>query len=187
MHEDEEYSFDRLEDFENKVVRPKPGWTLIAGSKVYPGREDRRKRYEKVIGVDDLPGEGVDAVLNLETPYILGSLSITTFSHIDCISVLEHTPRPWLVAKNLEEALGEEGTIFITVPFIWREHAYPDDYWRFTKEGLKSLFTDIEWKRVCYAHHCLQDGGKLPGKKVKGYPFYARTQVFAFGVKRRED
>lgn len=171
--------------FEEQFVKPKPGRTLIVGSKVYPGREDRRKKHANAIGVDMLKGEGVDVVMNMENRDAISDLLMDhgTFDHIECVSVLEHSRKPWLIAQNMEVVLRPKGTLYVTVPFIWREHAYPNDYWRFTREGLLSLFPYITWKATAYMHSKLQFEGKLPATKVKGYPFFARTQVCAFGYK----
>ena len=33
----------------------------------------------------------------------------------------------------------------LSVPFAWKFHGYPSDYWRFTREGVKKLFPRIDW------------------------------------------
>lgn len=172
-----------VEQFERQHVVPKHGRTLVAGSRVYPGRTDRRLLYEgRAVGWDALAGEGVDLVVDLEQPMLD---ECAEFDHIDCLSVLEHTKRPWLVAANLERLMLPNATLFITVPFIWREHAYPSDYWRFTIAGLCSLFRRVEWSQVLYAHTALtKEGEKISGTKVKEFPFFARTETCAFGVHR---
>lgn len=173
--------FSALAEFEREWVRPRAGVTLVAGSRVYPGREDRRTRYANAVGWDALPGDGVDRVVDLEQ-LLPDDVEAESFDHIDCVSVLEHTRRPWEVASNLEMLLCDCGTLLVTVPFIWREHSYPGDFWRFTIAGLKSLFGMVEWQRVVYAHvRFTEEGEKINGKKVQGFPYFARTEVFAFG------
>ncbi|MDP2141281.1 MAG: hypothetical protein Q8L20_10765 [Gammaproteobacteria bacterium] len=158
----------------------RPGRTLVSGSKIYEGRSDRRDLYGNAIGVDMLEGDGVDHVHNLEArlPGELGK-----FDHVDCCSVLEHSSRPWEVASTLQECLVEEGTMLLSVPFIWRVHAYPNDYWRFTPEALDVLFPQIRW---------LEKTLLSSGRKVKRQPamndrwgnrWLCRTEVIAFGVK----
>jgi hypothetical protein len=167
------------QDFERRHVRPKPGRTLIVGSQVYAGKEDRRKRYADVVGIDMLEGPGVDVVADLEEPQAIGA-----FSHIECMSVLEHSKRPWLLAANLQTMLEVGGTIYVAVPFIWRFHGYPSDFWRFTFQGIGALFPDIEWKAAAYAHKTLTlIDAKVPAKKIEGFPYYPRTETLAFGVK----
>lgn len=164
------------EAFERLFV-PKQGRTLIVGSRVYGNKEDRRKRYADAIGVDMQEGEGVDVVADLETAPVLAP-----FAHIECLSVLEHVRRPWLMAANLERMLEPGGTIFIAAPFVWRVHAYPDDYWRFTTSGIKSLFTKIEWQHEAYGHRDLCADRDVPCVKAgNDWPYFARTEVFLFG------
>ena len=166
-------------NFEAACVRPVPGRTLVVGSKLYPSKSvDRRKRYADAVGVDMSPGDGVDLVLNLEEPL---PEDIGKFSHIDCISVLEHSRRPWLLAANLERLLEDGGSIYLSVPFIWRVHGYPDDYWRFTASGVRELFPNIKWKFGGYAHATVTTEGEILTVEVEGVRYFARTEFCAFG------
>jgi hypothetical protein len=170
-----------LKQFEKDYVRPAPGRTLIVGSKVYPGRGDRRRVYSDVVGVDMLPGDGVDLVHNLEHP---PQKSLGQFAHIECWSVLEHSRRPWKLASNLQRLMSPGGTIFLTVPFIWRIHGYPNDYFRFTPEGVRSLFPAVLWAKICLAHEDLKSNDLTPSLTSEdGHPYLARTEVLAFGSK----
>lgn len=165
-------------EFMDKYVRPLQGATLITGSKVYKTRHDRRQNYLNALGVDMLPGEGVDLVWNLEQRL---PLSAGLFKHAECWSVLEHCKRPWLVANTVEQALVQGGTLHLTVPFVWRIHGFPDDYWRFTTSAIKELFPNIKWKALLYAHHTLSE--EVPGGKVKGHKYFPKCEVFGFGYR----
>lgn len=121
------------------------GRTLIVGSHVYEGREDDRARYKQAVGVDMIPGPGVDVVHDMEEPPPSG---LGTFAHAECFSVLEHSRRPWLLAANIERLLESGGTLWVTVPWMWRRHGYPSDYFRFTTEGIKAIFPGIHWHWV---------------------------------------
>lgn len=164
--------------FEESHVRPMPGRTLIVGSYVVDGKADRRQRYPDAVGIDMREGPGVDLVLDLEEP--IPSI-LVRYAHIDCISVLEHSRRPWLMAQNIESLLQPGGSLYITAPFVWRTHAYPDDYFRFTVNGVKSLFSHIEWSAACFASNRLSDASKIDSTEVKGHPYLARTEVCLFG------
>lgn len=166
------------EAFETQHVRPAAGRVLIVGSRVYGCREDRRIRHAEAVGVDMLPGPGVDAVINMEEP---AALKLGTFAHIECVSVLEHSRRPWLLAANLERMLQPGGTLYLTVPFVWRVHGYPDDYWRFTLSGVRQLLPGITWDALVYAHHYLTGKNRVPATEVEGIPYFARTEVCGFG------
>ena len=169
-----------LARFERDHVKPKAGRTLIVGSRVYHDKEDRRLRYRDVVGVDMLQGNGVDRVLDLEED-LPGDLG--TFDHVECMSVLEHSRRPWLMAENIERLMAPGATIFVSVPFMWRIHAYPSDYFRLTPEGVRVLFPGVKWERVLLAGVDLYPGPKIEAVKVDGHPYFARTDTVGFGVK----
>lgn len=169
-----------LARFERDHVKPKQGRTLIVGSRVYHDKEDRRLRYQNVVGVDMLDGPGVDRVLDLEEE-LPGDLG--TFDHVECMSVLEHSRRPWLMAANIERLMAPGATIFVSVPFMWRIHAYPSDYFRLTPEGVRVLFPGVKWERVLLAGVDLYPGPKIEAVKIEGHPYFARTDTVGFGVK----
>jgi hypothetical protein len=169
-----------LREFESMYVRPRRGRVLVVGSKLYKTkRGDRRALHEDAVGIDMQPGEGVDRVLDLEEtlPDDLG-----TFAHVECLSVLEHSRRPWLMAANLERLLIVGGTLFLAVPFMWRIHGYPDDYWRFTPNGIRQLFPRLAWQKLCFAHRELSEDQTLPQVVAEQHIHFARTEVYGFGV-----
>lgn len=177
-------TFSPHNTFLRKHVHPKPGRALIVGSKLYGTREDRRKAFAEAVGVDMLPGNGVDVVMDLEDE--CAALQLGQFAHIECWSVLEHSRRPWLLAANLETLLEPGGTIHLTVPFAWRLHSYPSDYWRVSPEGVRLLFPRIEWSKLMFAQDKLRENGRVPtlNKDAEiGPSWLARTEVFGAGVR----
>lgn len=170
-----------LKAFETAYVRPKPGRALVVGSRVYSGRPDRRILYVEAVGLDMQAGDGVDLVADLEEAPAPGA----PFAHADCVSVLEHSRRPWLLAENLERSLEPGGTLFVTVPFVWRVHGYPSDYWRFTPAGLRQLFRGITWECLRYANSKLfSEEHGVAGEQVADWTHLPRTEVYGFGVRR---
>lgn len=165
--------------FEQIHVTPKGGRTLIIGSKLYPGRVDRRRLYPDVVGLDMLPGDGVDVVCNLEEEVPEGQ-----FAHVECLSVLEHSRAPWLLAANVERLLEPGGTLFVAAPFVHEFHGYPSDFWRFTMEGVKLLFPGIEFETLALAHRKLTYKPRLGRIKVEEFPYFARCEVVGFGVRK---
>lgn len=169
-----------FEKFRRKYPE-REGRTLVVGSKRYDDKPDRRQLYAEAFGVDLLPGEGVDLVHDLEDPL---PDKCGLFDHIDCVSVLEHVRRPWKMAETLEQCLVDFGTIVICVPFVWRVHAYPSDYWRMTTEALPVLFPSVQWLERKY----LVDGRCrkiVPGRLSINGAWIARAELVAFGVKVR--
>lgn len=173
-------SYGAREQFEARYVRPVAGRTLICGSRLYEGREDRRALFANAIGVDMLAGPGVDLVHNLEDD----CSDLGRFGHIECLSVLEHSARPWLLAANLEQLLKRNGTLYVSAPFAWRVHAYPSDYWRFTQEAVQVLFPRIRWERLMYASSKLKPDHYIKGVDIGGHPHLPRTEVVGFGVRK---
>jgi SAM-dependent methyltransferase len=171
------------DEFERRYVKVRDdARVLITGSHIYAGKEDRRKRYANVVGVDAIAGDGVDVCLDLE-----GDVSaLGKFDHIECISVLEHSRRPWAMAKNLVKLLRTDGTLHISVPFVWRYHGYPHDYWRFTMQGVEELFApDIRWSKIAYASNGLRSDAFLRGiQDSEDYPHLPRCEVVGFGTRR---
>lgn len=163
--------------FADEFVRQTPGPVLVVGSLIYPGRLDWRARHPNGVGVDMLAGDGVGVVANLEY-----SPLPETFAHIECLSVLEHTERPWKVAENLQEMLVEGGSIFVSVPWVWKYHGYPNDLWRFSHMTLPVLFPSIRWETVRYGvNGRLQESERSPKTGPEGH--LPKMELFGFGVK----
>jgi SAM-dependent methyltransferase len=160
--------------------KPAKGKALVVGSHVYGTCRDRRELYLDAVGLDMQAGLGVDLVHDLEEPL---PVRLRKFAHVDCCSVLEHVRRPWLLAANAVDALRLGGTILIAAPFVWRQHAYPDDYWRFTPAALDVLFQGIDWiDRRLFAHGDFVT--KAPAfNDDTDRRWFGRTEVVAFGVK----
>ena len=123
---------------------------LEVGSKDYGSTQQFRPLFAgkgEYIGVDMEDGPGVDIVLDLTGDFekIDEKLSGRRFSSVICLSVLEHCEQPFKIAENLMRLMEPGGWICISVPFSWQIHAYPNDYWRFTPEGIKKLFHKVQF------------------------------------------
>lgn len=182
-------NFSAPEEFERLYVKPKLGRTLIVGSYITEGKPDRRKLYENVTGVDMRPGPGVDIVHNMEDPIDgPGDLGLgwdhVGFDHVECMSVLEHSRQPWMLAAGIERLMKPGATMHFSVPFIWRVHSHPSDYWRLSTDAVRVVFPNIDWKVLFYGDVDFHEGGKIPALREDGYLYIARSEVFGFGVKR---
>lgn len=101
-------------------------------------------------GIDIQAGNNVDIVCDLCYPYIFlledfYGYDVSDVQLIYSISVFEHLSRPWTAADNLKYILQKDGLLFISVPWVWRWHGYPDDYFRYSFSGIKILFPEFEW------------------------------------------
>jgi len=125
------------------------GPILEVGSKDYGNTPDYRRIFpsETYVGIDRFPGKGVDVVFDISKNYeeIISKLKMSTFNAIICFSVLEHALELGKVCSNIERLLGEDGLLLVSVPFCWEYHGFPDDYWRFTPQAIKALFSNIRF------------------------------------------
>lgn len=139
-----------------------------------------RLRFKRAIGVDMEAGEGVDVVHDMERPL---PRELGFFEHVMCASVLEHCRRPWKVAKTIEDRLVISGTLYVSVPTVWRFHPYPDDYWRFMRSSLDVLFPHIGWTKVLYQR---DDGLFRNSYRIPRYDDgrYGKVELHAFGFRR---
>ena len=135
-----------IKKFEKEFTGP----YLEVGSKDYGGGQALRsifKNRDTYIGVDMQEGSGVDVVLNFTQQFreIDAKLNGARFGTIFCMSVMEHCEQPFKMAENLTALLKPGGKICLSVPFSWKFHGFPSDYWRFTPEGVKKLFPNLEF------------------------------------------
>jgi SAM-dependent methyltransferase len=56
--------------------------------------------------------------------------------------VLEHVPEPIKAVQNMRRMLEPGGCALIATPFLFRVHARPHDYYRWTEAGLRKLCLD---------------------------------------------
>lgn len=96
--------------------------------------------YMKYIGSDISPGPGVDIILNLHE-IDLPSESVGTVILCDTI---EHVEYPRKALSEIYRILKPDGILIITSVMLYNIHAAPNDYWRFTPEGFKSLLSEFE-------------------------------------------
>ncbi len=123
---------------------------LEVGARDYGSTQDLRRLFDdqdEYVRLDMIDGPGVDVVLDLTLPadQIDELLGRRRFGTVFCLSVLEHCREPFAMAENLTRLLRPGGRICLSVPFAWKFHGYPSDYWRFTAEGVKVLFPRLEF------------------------------------------
>jgi len=53
--------------------------------------------------------------------------------------VLDHVRNPWVAVEEVRKHLCPGGVAVFTTPFLYHAHPSPNDYWRFTSEGMRVL------------------------------------------------
>ena len=136
-------------DFVKKQREIFSGPFLEIGARRYNDVPDLRSLFpgDEWRGADLTAGEGVDTVVDLTLDFddVDAALGGKRFKTIFCLSVLEHCDQPFAMAQNITRLLDRDGLLYVSVPFAWKHHGFPSDYWRFTAEGVEKLFAGIEF------------------------------------------
>lgn len=85
-------------------------------------------------GLDMEPGPGVDVVDD-----ILTVEGLEGFNTVVCCETLEHITEPWTAIERMYAALDPGGLVILTTVFSFPIHECPEDFWRFTPDGLRYL------------------------------------------------
>lgn len=152
-------------DFLTAKLPEVAGPILEIGSKDYGNTQGFREFYKnnRYVGVDMEAGKNVDVVLDLTNG--IGNLTPGSFKLIIVCSVMEHSPRPWLMAENIQKLLSPTGILYSAHPWVWRYHKYPDDYFRFSHAGIKSMFSEIgHWAPAYYVTNIDTDFHRITGE-----------------------
>lgn len=172
-------------------------------------------RLSPWIGVDLREGPGVDCVADLSRhagvlnewrplPFSLAALPQFAgpwpgkeddpdddngewFGLFIAASFLEHCADPFGFAANLTFWAYPGAHIYVSVPFVWRMHDHPEDYWRITPAGLRALFPTVDWLDMAFSTS--KEGEFLPPKNpskelcfsASGRNVLPRLMLHAFG------
>jgi len=89
-------------------------------------------------------GENIDYVGKAESiPFSENSLDL-----IICQEVLEHTEDFKAALHEMYRVLKPGGQLYLQTPFIIGYHPCPNDYWRFTNEGINSIVLEANFKII---------------------------------------
>lgn len=67
-----------------------------------------------------------------------------TFDVVYSLAVLEHVPDPPAVVAEMLRVLKPGGRLYSEIPFIFFFHGYPADYTRYTEQGMRRLFAQLD-------------------------------------------
>lgn len=140
------------------------------------------------VGVDLEPGPGVDWVCDVTK---VTGLPDGNADLVICCSVLEHTPQPWVMAENVASLVKPGGGLFVTVPWVWRYHPYPDDYYRISWRGIQTLFPGFEWLDQSYVGQekgqfttCARNADNTSAYIINKRKYLPYMDVYSFGIKQ---
>ena len=95
------------------------------------------KYFPNRVGLDIKAGAGVDVVADAhKLPF-----DDESFNIVLCTEVLEHLHSPEIAINEMERVLIKGGKLILTTRFIFPIHEAPNDYFRYTKYGLRHLFS----------------------------------------------
>ncbi len=95
---------------------------------------------ERWVGLDIAPHANCDVVGDAHhLPF-----QDASFDAVHTVSVFEHLRKPWIAAEEVARVLRPGGLLFCSVPFAYPIHGSPHDFFRYTSEGLASLFESLE-------------------------------------------
>jgi len=130
-------------DFVTWLSREKGARVLEIGTRRTEGGAPTTRRHwahssAEYVTSDFMAGPDVDVVADAEK--LSESFETESFDAVIGCSVFEHIKRPWLAAPEIGKVLRPGGKVFVQTHFAFPVHAYPYDYWRFTREALETLF-----------------------------------------------
>ena len=109
------------------------GETVDLGAGLSRYRQMILGKTDKYTTMDIQKFPGIDVVGDLlKLPF-----ADNTFDTALSFQVLEHVKEPWTAAKEIARILRPGGTAIVTAPFVYPFHACPNDFYRWTKMGLR--------------------------------------------------
>lgn len=129
-------NFEQTREVIEYALKYVSGKTLDLGAGSAKYQNMIKSKASECITFDMVKEENIDLVGDvLDLSFKNG-----TFDTIISTQVLEHVERPWIMIKEIHRVLKKDGICILTAPFLQPYHADPDDYFRYTIEGVKSLF-----------------------------------------------
>jgi len=100
-------------------------------------------RPKEYIGVDIRAGPNVDSVV--PAAHLVERFGPDRFDLVISTEMLEHIADWRTAIRNMKQVCRPGGLILITTRSPgYRLHGAPDDYWRFTPEDMRTIFSDSE-------------------------------------------
>jgi SAM-dependent methyltransferase len=76
-----------------------------------------------------------------------------SYDTVLCSEVLEHVSRPRLALEQMARVMRPGASLVVSVPFLGRLHEEPEDYYRYTRHGLKQLVAGAGFEAIEVVEH----------------------------------
>ncbi|MCP9295553.1 MAG: class I SAM-dependent methyltransferase [Planktothrix agardhii LY1] len=133
---------DLFNDFINLVNQNHLNVLEIGSRIVSPGSASKRPLFpdsKSYTGFDYYPDSNTDVVGDAHK--LSQYFGNQKFDAIFSISVFEHLAMPWIAAREISKIIEVGGITYHSSHFAWPLHEKPWDFWRFSDEGLRVLFS----------------------------------------------
>lgn len=137
---------DEVRTFVNKYVSAMGNNICIADIGAYDVNGNLRDLFQRsgwvYTGFDMSSGPNVDIVLPASHDW--PDVPSASFDVVVSVSTLEHTPRPWLVVKEMSRIVKQGGLVCFTAPYAWPFHQHPIDCWRIYPDAMRAIMEDAD-------------------------------------------
>jgi SAM-dependent methyltransferase len=128
-----------LQKMINEVAPKVSGKVLVVGAG-FGEYKSLFKNAELVICTDIDELIHIDQVADAHSlPFLDGS-----FDSVIAFEVFEHLEDPYKASSEVYRVLRNNGSAYISIPYMFRIHADPNDFTRFTYNGLIKLFSQFK-------------------------------------------
>ncbi|SCZ67226.1 Methyltransferase domain-containing protein [Thiohalomonas denitrificans] len=108
------------------------------------GHDPYRTRFPSAdlyvtLDIVSTPGATDVVASALELPFQNG-----VFDCVVAIEIAEHVNEPLMLIKEAFRVLAPSGSLLLSVPFAFHQHADPEDYWRPTRRALEKAGADFK-------------------------------------------
>ncbi|ATQ68097.1 MULTISPECIES: class I SAM-dependent methyltransferase [Methylosinus] len=165
---DVDATFDRL------AGERRPARVLEAGTlQSNPGHATHSHRRFPWVAQRDYVKLDIVAGLDVDVVGDLHALPAHWSGTFDCVlanAVFEHLERPWIAAREIARVLAPGGLFLVSTHQSFPLHAYPSDFFRFSREALRLIFEDagLVVDAADYKHRCaiLPPAAVMPSRQV---------------------